>query len=128
MRKCFALCICGLSAGTTTACGTEPVCTLDVVPAVIVDIRDGFDAAPLAETARGAVREGDFADSLQPYRSVGNGVLVSRAAAWEREGLYSVTVEHAGYADWHRDGVRVRQRDECHVEPVELTAYLQRTP
>ena len=128
MRRRLTLCAWGLGAGCTTGCGTDPVCTLDVIPAVIVEIRDGFDATPLAETARGAVHEGNFTDSLQPYRSVGNGILVSRAAAWERAGLYTVTVEHAGYAEWRRDGVRARQRDECHVETVELTAYLQRTP
>jgi hypothetical protein len=115
-----------IGAGFSLGCGTE-VCTLDVLPAVIVEIRDGFDAAPLAENASGVVRDGTYTDSLQPYASVGNGTLVSRAAAYERAGVYSVIVQHPGYAEWRVDGVRVREGD-CHVEPVELTANLQRTP
>jgi hypothetical protein len=94
---------------------------------VAVEIRDGFDDTPLAEAARGAVQEGSFIDSLRPYGTVGNGVLVSRAGADERAGVYSVTVEHDGYGEWRRDGVRVGS-DECHVETVLLSAYLQRTP
>lgn len=127
MQPWLRLFACGLVAGTTTSCGTEPTCTLDVLPAVVVEIRDGFDDAPLAETARGAVQQGEFVDSLRPYGAVGNGVLISRAAADERAGIYSVTVAHDGYAAWRRDGVRVR-RDECHVETVHLSAYLQRAP
>jgi hypothetical protein len=127
MPRLLKLFACGFVAGSTASCGFEPTCTLNVLPAVEVEIRDGFDDTPLAETARGAVREGSFIDSLRPYGTVGNGVLVSRAAADERTGVYSVTVEHDGYAEWRMDGVRVRG-DECHVETVVLSAYLQRTP
>ena len=110
-----------------TGCGTEPTCTLGVYPAIAIEIRDAFDDTPLAETARGAVQEGEFLDSLRPYSWLGNGVLISRAAADEREGVYSVTVEHDGYLGWRLDGVRVRE-NECNVETVQLSAYLTRNP
>jgi hypothetical protein len=38
--------------------------------------------------------DGAFTDSLRPYGSLGTGVLVSRAAADEREGDYEVMIEH----------------------------------
>ena len=117
----------GLVLALTLGCGTEPNCTTNTLPAVVVAIHDAFDGSPLAETARGAVREGEFIDSLRPYSSLGNGVLIGRAAAEERAGMYTVTVQHAGYLDWQLDGVRVG-RNECHVETVELTAYLSRSP
>jgi len=89
-----------LSVGTgfLAACGTGPgACTLDVQPGIVVEIRDAFDDAPLAEHARGSARDGEFVDSLQPYGSVANGTLISRAGAYERAGDYTVTVEHDGY-------------------------------
>ena len=103
MRQLFILSW-GLSA-LVIGCGTEPNCTQGVYPAIVVEIRDGFDDAPLAESARGLVQEGEFVDSLRPYGSVGNGVLISRAAADERSGVYTVIVEHDGYLQWRADGV-----------------------
>jgi hypothetical protein len=113
----------GLGAGLLASCSTEPFCSLNVVPGVVVEIRDGYDGAPLAATARGAVRESGFVDSLRPYGGLGNGTLVSRAAADERAGTYIVTVEHDGYLTW-QSRARVR-KNECHVETVFLIAYLQ---
>ncbi|HET6777637.1 MAG TPA: hypothetical protein VFH26_01985 [Gemmatimonadales bacterium] len=110
-----------------TGCGTEPTCTQGVEPAIVVEIRDGFDGTPLAGSSRGAVQEGQFVDSLRPYGSFGNGVLISRAAADERPGVYTVTVEHDGYLTWRVEGVRV-QRGSCNVETVQLTAGLQPAP
>jgi hypothetical protein len=117
----------GLGVGFVTSCGgTDPICTANIVPGVVVEIRDAFDGTPLAASARGVAREGSFVDSLRPHGSLGNGTLVSRAAADERAGSYTVTVEHAGYLTWQR-GARVRA-NECHVETVTLTAYLIATP
>ena len=123
MRRSFKL-ACGLAL--VTGCGTEPICTQGVYPAIVIEIRDAFDDVPLAESARGAVQEGEFVDSLRPYGSVGNGVLISRAAADERAGVYAVTVQHDGYVEWRADGVPVR-RGSCNVETVNLSAYLQRS-
>ena len=43
---------------------------------------------------------GKYVDSLQPYGSVLNGTLISRAGAHKRAGDYTVTVEHDGYFAW----------------------------
>lgn len=113
-----------LLAVPLATCGTEPNCTQEIRPGVVVEIRDAFDDAPLAANARGAVHDGTFVDSLRPYGSVGNGTLVSRAAADERPGDYRITVEYDGYFPWE-GGAGVRG-DECHVETVQLNVYLQR--
>jgi hypothetical protein len=129
MRPWVQLLTVGLGASCLSSCSQdEPfACTANVAPGVVVEIRDGFDGTPLAATARGAVREGTYVDSLRAYGGLGNGTLVSRAAAPERPGVYSVTVEHAGYLAWQRDGVRVRA-GQCHVETVQLVADLQAGP
>jgi hypothetical protein len=105
-------------------CGTEPICTDEIVPGVVVEIRDAFDDVPLAANARGAVHQGTFVDSLRPHGSVGDGTLISRAAADERPGEYLIRVEHVSYLTWE-DVVLVRA-NECHVETVLVSAYLSR--
>ncbi|MDF3052964.1 MAG: hypothetical protein K0S19_1069 [Geminicoccaceae bacterium] len=117
-------CAYGLIAVLTQAC-TEPGCTLVAVPGVVVEIRDSIDGTPLAATARGVVREGAYTDSLQ-LAGAGTDALV-RSAAYERAGVYTVIVEHEGYAQWRQDGVWVRG-DDCHVETEHLSVYLQRVP
>jgi hypothetical protein len=44
--------------------------------------------------------------------------------AHERAGVYTVTVQQDGYANWTRNDVTVTH-DECHVRTVQLTALLQ---
>jgi hypothetical protein len=120
------LVVLGSVAGSLVSCGTEPTCTQEVRPGVVVEIRDAFDDAPLAANARGAVHDGAFVDSLRPYGTVGNGTLVSRAAADERTGDYRITVQHDGYIAW--EGAAGVRGDGCHVETVRLSVYLHRTP
>jgi hypothetical protein len=107
-------------------CSDPGTCTTDVVPGVVVEIRDAADDTPLAAGARGAVHDGAFTDSLRPHSGVGD-QMVSRAAADERAGRYTVRLEHAGYADWVADGIRVEE-DDCHVRTAELIARLERLP
>ena len=106
-----------------TACSDQDlvICTLNFEPAVVVEIHDSITGTPLAQEARGAVREGTFIDSLRPRTSS------SLQAAGERPGTYVVTVVHSGYADWLRTGVQV-QDGVCHVQTVTLQALLQPSP
>lgn len=115
----------GLAAACTAAC-SEPGCTLIAVPGVVVEIRDGADGTPLAATAHGVVQEGAYTDSLRLDGNPEPDALV-RSAAYERPGVYRVTVEHEGYAEWRREQARVRSGD-CHVQTVHLQAQLQRVP
>lgn len=99
------------------------VCTTDVVPAIVVEIRDAVTGAYVAENAWGAVSEGTYADSLQPYISNGYGTLQSRQAAFERVGLYSISIQHNDYQPWLRSNIQVTA-NECHVNTVTITAEL----
>jgi hypothetical protein len=118
-------CAYGLIAALIQAC-SEPGCTLIAVPGVVVEIRDSVDGAPLAATARGVVQEGAYTDSLQLHGAADADALV-RSAAYERAGVYTVIVEHEGYAQWRQGGVWVHG-DDCHVETERRSAYLQRIP
>jgi len=125
MRPWLATCGWTLLATAVGACDPG-ACTTEVVPGVVVEIRDADDDTPLAAGARGAVHDGGFTDSLRAHAGTGEQML-SRAAADERPGLYTVRVEHAGYAEWVATGVRVRE-DGCHVATAELSARLERRP
>jgi hypothetical protein len=112
---------------TSAACTDGLICTTSVEPAVVVEIRDAVDDAPLAAGAVGWVREGAFSDSLRAYGVTESGTPLSRAGADEREGTYLVEVSHPGYATWEQSGIRVKE-DGCHVETAQLQARLLRAP
>ena len=103
----------------------EVVCTAEMRPGIVVEIRDGGTGAALAYDARGIVRDGAYADSLQPAMSSSADPhdLYARAAAHERAGTYSVEVVHPGYATWTAAGIRV-EGGVCHVQTVTLHASL----
>lgn len=108
------------------ACGDGfggQVCTAHMEPGIVVTITDSASGEPRAAEAVAVAREQAFVDTLGPAVSEG-GVLISRQGAFERKGIYEVTVRAPGYRDWVRSGVLVRPGD-CHVQQVELQAPLQ---
>ncbi len=111
------------AAALLSACDTTGACDLSVHAGIVVEIRDAATDAPLAATARGAVRDGAYVDSLKPA-GIENFTLARRAAAYERPGTYEVEVVHPGYATWQRIGVVVRPGG-CHVQTAMLRALLQ---
>lgn len=102
------------------------VCTLNIAPGITVTITDSVSGEPRAAEAVAVARERAYVDTLDPAVSIGD-VLISRQGAYERKGIYEVTVRAPGYRDWVRSGVFVRPGD-CHVQQVELQAPLQTVP
>lgn len=100
------------------------VCTTDVQPAILVQVRDAATQAPAASGATGVLRDGSFSDIMQA--DPGENALELRGAE-ERPGTYTVTVDKPGYQQWTQDGVRVRDGG-CHVQTVTLQANLVRVP
>ncbi len=100
-------------------------CPLSSEPAIVVEIRAQRGGLPLAEVAHGVVRDQDYLDSLRPHERRGTdpSVLVSRAAAFDRPGNYSVEVYVPGYRKWRQVGVLVSQ-GECGVRTRRLQASL----
>jgi len=98
-------------------------CTTDFRSAIEVEIRDAATGSPLAQAASGVVRDGAFSDSLRPARSLNAdpSSLISRQAAGERPGTYSVEVQRSGYRTWTASNVSVG-RNVCHVDTRLLRA------
>lgn len=101
------------------------LCPAVVNPAIVVEIRDVRTATPLAQGARGGVRDGVYVDSLRPYSGISSdpSTLVSLQAALGRPGEYAVVVEHSDYLPWTVAGVKVA-RGQCGPRTITLHANL----
>lgn len=116
----------GCSSGTDLG----PIaCTANMVPGIVVEMRDATDGHAIADLASGIASEGAFTDSLRPFESTSSQIadLFSRQAALERKGTYHVHVERAGYLSWDTSGIVVTA-DVCHVQTVRVRARLTRLP
>jgi hypothetical protein len=128
MTRSLHLAAC-LLAAALAACDGWGGCTLNIVPGVVVEVRDGVTGQFLTTTPRGVVRQGTFVDSLEvsgftddvPPR------VATLAGADERAGIYVVQIEADGYLPWDTTGVRVTE-DDCHVRTVHFTADLNPLP
>lgn len=96
-------------------------CTEELRHGINVEVRDAVSGAPAAAGARLTIREGDYVETMD-----GPAVpeLVLLFGAGERAGSYTVTVQKAGYQEWTRRNVIVRDGG-CHVLSVRLEARLQ---
>lgn len=103
-------------------------CTTEARPGLRIAVLDSATGASLVP-ARVVASAGVYADTAVVI--TGSAPTAATDATYglahERPGVYSVTVERAGFRPWHRDGIRVRA-GECHVRTVEMTARLQQIP
>lgn len=108
------------------ACGgpSETVCTLEARAGVNVTVTDSVSGTPVASAITVIVQDGAYRDSTTVPAGSPQGSN-SVGSAWEREGVYSVTVHADGYSIWTRSGVRV-ESGECHVKASSVSAKLQR--
>ncbi|HLM66947.1 MAG TPA: hypothetical protein VK358_05425 [Longimicrobium sp.] len=98
----------------------EPICPAVVVPSLQVEVVDAGTGASLVPGATGSWATGSESGTL------GNVEFSSQyLTAFGPAGRYRVTVQHAGYAVWSRDGVRVN-RGTCGPQTVRLRAVLVR--
>ena len=119
----------GLLVGT--ACEQGP-CNTVVDPAIEVFITDSVTGEPRAGPARGVVEEGAYSDSLRlgggNTGSDGRVVWISRVAAHDRVGIYTVRIVADGYLDWQRTGVPALDWGHCGITTVTLYARLVPAP
>ena len=117
-----------LVAASAVGCGdilSTHSCTLELVSAINVQVRDSVSGSMIASGAQLFVRDGTYADSASHPANRPELDSFSLKVAGERAGTYTVTVRKLSYRDWTRSNVQVT-RDACHVIPANLTALLQR--
>lgn len=112
------------SSGATQPGGCSPE---SLRPAIVVQVAAASGPAIRDTLSKGAVRDGDYVDSLRRIQAPAGG-LASLGAAVNRPGTYDVTVEHPGYEPWEKDSVFVAG-DSCGIkQSVNLVAALQPLP
>ena len=110
------------TATLTGACNPfTGACTTELRPGLAVEVRDAVTGAPAADGARLIARDGDYVEIVEGPPVPGMTFL---QAAGERAGRYTVTIQKAGYQDWTRDNIWVRDGG-CHVVTVRFEARLQ---
>ena len=95
----------------------DPIaCTAIAVSALNVTVRDAANGAPVCDAAVTALQ----GDARFDLRQTGD---CRYAGAEERDGVFEVRANRAGYGPAFVAGIRVG-RDECHVIPVAVTVDL----
>lgn len=111
----------GCSSDATQPGGCSPE---SLRPAIVVHVVAASGPAISDTLSKGAVRDGDYIDSLRPIQGTVGGI-VSLGAAVNRPGTYDVTVEHPGYEPFEKDGIVV-QGDSCGIkQSVTVVASMQ---
>lgn len=92
-------------------------CTDEGNYAIVASVRDAATDT-LLTGATLTIQDGEFRESTSGGFSL--------AAGAEREGVYDVTVERAGFETWRRENVAVRREGRCEdLKTVRLTARLR---
>jgi hypothetical protein len=109
-------------AAVGTACDDERpdhlVCTLEAVPAILVEVRDAQTGEPAAELAAGSVSAAGFEQGMHRIDSL------HLAGAYERPGTYRVRITAAGFLPLEFAQVQAKP-GVCHVQSALLRATLE---
>lgn len=73
-----------------------PLCTTEIAPGLIVEIRDARSGRWIADSAAVVARDGNFVDTLRAGASVRDGSMRDRYGAYERPGTYALEVHRPG--------------------------------
>ncbi|HSL70157.1 MAG TPA: hypothetical protein VK864_07925 [Longimicrobiales bacterium] len=110
-----------LLGATGLAAGCNSACTFESEPALIVTVVDSVTAQNITPGSAVVARQGFFIDSVFVAP---NASQTSVSLGYDRPGIYTVTVHHAGYREWRRDGILV-PGSGCGVrDPIALTTRL----
>jgi hypothetical protein len=96
------------------------VCTMVAVPGFEVSVTDAL-GVPI-DGAVLTIRDGDYEETLRQH--VIPGGFTEYYGAYERAGVYSLTISASGYADQTLTGLTVAG-GICHVGTVELDIVLE---
>ena len=101
MRRIAAILVVLAGAGLSAACNTTP-CSFTAEPGLVVTVVDSISNANITQGSAVVARQGFFVDSVN---ATGTGTSVP--LAYNRGGIYNLTVHHTGYKEWTKTGVPV---------------------
>ena len=118
----------GALLGASTGCSNEitPQCAAISIPAIRLSVRNARTGAFIASGSTVIARLGARIDTVTTSLTSSDSaaILIGTAA-----GVYDLTVQRAGYADWFDQSVDVAPGvDGCHPMTVEVAASLDPVP
>ncbi|MBK8983455.1 MAG: hypothetical protein IPM38_14340 [Ignavibacteria bacterium] len=96
------------------------ICTAEARAGLNVYVTDFATNQPVTSGVIVTAKDGSYTDTLMNFQGT-NGF----AGAWERSGIYVITVECAGYVTYVSDSIKV-EADVCHVIPQTVNVLLRR--
>jgi len=123
-----ALAGCSRSHDNSSEPAPGVLCPLNIryVPGIVVEVRDMLTNDPIASNAVGTLQDGNYQETMQPYKAPQDFAFLSLQGAIERPGTYDVLVQEPGYSDWSMHHVTVLFAG-CDVVTVHLEADLMKT-
>jgi hypothetical protein len=100
-----------------------PPCTPSIEPGLVVVIKDALTSEPIA--AEVVLRDGDY-EEVVGGNDPGS-ISGTYAGAFERPGVYTITIRGEGYGTVVLEMVEVTA-DECHVNTEQITIALESIP
>ena len=98
-------------------------CTQEARPGIYVTVLDSATSALAGRSSRIVARDGLVADSVPSQWTEGSDGPFG--VAYERRGVYTLTITKTGYREWTKSGIVVTA-DQCHVRTVPVTALLHK--
>lgn len=99
----------------------EGDCTVSAIAGITVTAVDSLSSTSLSASGRVEAHDGTYQEIATAFGAN----PLRYYMAYERPGIYEVTVELSGYQRWTQSGVTVRS-GRCHVVTVDLVARLVR--
>lgn len=105
-----------------TSCDSEmdTNCTLESVAGLKVIVKDAITNDLLPVDTSVIAQDGDYTETLVGLEVIDE---IAFLGAWERAGLYQITVSKEGYQTYTTEPIIV-SRDECHVITQNITILL----
>ena len=102
-------------------CGETISCTLEAVAALNVTVKLGNSSTSTTDGVTVVAKSGNYTELLMPILSNTN---PSFAGAYEKAGIYNITVSKSGYKTYTSEQITVSSNC-CHVIPKSINVVLQ---
>ena len=110
-----------LAAAVSTAACNAANCSFVSQPALVVTVVDSASSQNITPGSSAVARQGFFTDSVAVPSTATQTTI---PLAYNRTGIYNLTVHHTGYRDWTRSGIGVVGIGCGIKETVAITAKL----
>ena len=108
-----------------TPSGGSVVCTPSIVPGIRIEVLDREEGFAISCGIVASIIDGDYSEQLENPADSECFDTQMLTGAFERKGVYDVSVSKVGYRDWSVTDVDVFA-NVCHVNTITIQVYLEK--